>query len=288
MSRFDDCLLHVLLEESGEVQTGLPYKRGKYSYMNHPADPGGATMMGITHRVYDAWRTSRGMPVRDVRQIEDSEIAAIYREQYWKLVRGDELPPGIDLAVFDFGVNSGPVQAIRSLQRALGITIDGQIGVATISACKSRNATEIVGQYMDERRRFGRSLKNYLPFRSGWETRWNRIELASLAMAGGVDKPAAVAVAAVDIVPPAPKAMEDKPQPWGPLARLSGWATATLGVISATVEPVFKVATEAINALKDLGPLKSAFVEAGANARAITAGVLVAAITRALTKMRGP
>lgn len=286
MSRFDECLLHVLLEESGEVQTGLPYKRGKYSYMNHPADPGGATMMGITHRVYDAWRTSRGMPVRDVRQIEDSEIAAIYREQYWKLVRGDELPAGLDLAVFDFGVNSGPVQAIRSLQRALGVNIDGQLGVATIAACKAADAATLLDKYMDGREAFGRSLKNYLPFRNGWETRWQRIRKAAAAMIDG--HPAPVAVAAADIVPPAPKAMEDKPQPWGPWATVTGYASAILAAISTVVEPVFKLATEAINALKDLGPLKSAFVEAGANARAIGAGVLVAAITRALTKLRGP
>lgn len=286
MSRFDDCLLHVLLEESGEVQTGGTFKRGKYSYMNHPADPGGATMMGITHRVYDAWRTSRGLPARDVRQIEDNEISSIYREQYWKLVRGDELPPGIDLAVFDFGVNSGPVQAIRSLQRALGITIDGQIGVATIAACKAAHPATLINAYMDGREAFGRALKNYLPFRNGWETRWQRIRKASLAMVAGT--PAPVTVAAADIVPPAPKAMREPVKPWGPLATVMGYVSAGAAAISAVVDPVFKLATGAIDALKELGPLKSAFVEAGANARAITAGVLVAAITRALTKLRGP
>jgi hypothetical protein len=35
----------------------LQYEGG---YSNHPKDPGGATMRGVTQRVYDAWRRTAG------------------------------------------------------------------------------------------------------------------------------------------------------------------------------------------------------------------------------------
>lgn len=178
---FSECLLQTLREESGEVQAGRPYVRGKWSFMDHPADPGGATMMGITHRVYDAWRTIRGLPSRDVREIEDGEIDAIYYENYWQPIRGDELPNGVDLALFDFAVNSGPGTAVKKLQACLGVTIDGQLGVATMLAIHSANPQNLVERLMAARRAYCRNLKNYAPFAKGWAARWGRIEASALA-----------------------------------------------------------------------------------------------------------
>jgi hypothetical protein len=49
-------------------------------YSNHPQDPGGATMKGVTQRVYDEYRRSIGVPVAPVRNISNSELEAIYRK----------------------------------------------------------------------------------------------------------------------------------------------------------------------------------------------------------------
>ena len=104
-------------------------------YVDDPFDPGGATNKGITFRVYDAYRTRNGLPTRDVRAISATEVAEIYRLQYWDAVKGDELPPGLDYVLFDGAVNSGPSQSIKWLQRALGdVAVDGQIGQATLAA----------------------------------------------------------------------------------------------------------------------------------------------------------
>src|SRR5690554_3243462 len=108
---FEPALALVLAHEGG--------------YVDHPDDPGGATNKGITQRVYDAWRTSRGRHPRSVAAIRDEEVRAIYREQYWDAVRGDDLPAGIDYCTFDAAVNSGPAQAARWLQRAVGAAPDG-------------------------------------------------------------------------------------------------------------------------------------------------------------------
>ena len=52
-------------------------------YVNHPADPGGATNKGVTQKVYDAWRGAKGLAARDVRQLEEAELQAIYEGGYW-------------------------------------------------------------------------------------------------------------------------------------------------------------------------------------------------------------
>lgn len=183
MADFLQCLMHTLLEESGERQTvGRPLMRGDYSFSDDADDPGGATMMGVTHRVYNAWRTRRRLPLRDVRLIEDSEIFAIYRENYWQLVRGDELPTGIDLALFDFGVNSGPGRSIMFAQQVLGCKVDGILGAVTMLRLHQVDAAHFIRQFMEARRDYCRGLSNYRSFRGGWETRWNRIETAALSM----------------------------------------------------------------------------------------------------------
>jgi len=76
-------------------------------YSNHPDDPGGPTMRGIIQREYDAWRAKHGLPPRPVRKIEDNELQDIYRHEYWDALGCDDLPLGVDLCVFDAGVNSG-------------------------------------------------------------------------------------------------------------------------------------------------------------------------------------
>ena len=51
--------------------------RWEGGYVNHPADPGGATNKGVTQKVYDSWRKRQGLATRDVRQLEEAEMHAI-------------------------------------------------------------------------------------------------------------------------------------------------------------------------------------------------------------------
>lgn len=172
-TRFETCLAETLGWEGG--------------YSNHPADPGGPTMQGVIQRVYDAWRDRMALPRRPVRQIERREVEAIYRQQYWDAVRGDELPHGVDLAVFDYGVNSGPARAIKALQRLVGATPDGHLGAATLAALARAEPVRLVTDLMAERRRFLRQIRHYPVFAKGWERRCNGVEAAALAMLGQME-----------------------------------------------------------------------------------------------------
>lgn len=58
-------------------------------YSNHPADPGGPTMKGVTQRVYDGYRKGKGLATQSAKGITTDELNAIYDHQYWDAVQGD-------------------------------------------------------------------------------------------------------------------------------------------------------------------------------------------------------
>lgn len=143
-------------------------------YVNHPADPGGPTNKGVTQAVYDAYRRYSGSPIQTVRNITAEETAEIYQKQYWKLIRGDSLPCGLDYAVFDFGVNSGVSRAVKYLQRLVGVPDDAVIGNQTLAAIevKARQDEEaLIAQYCANRMAFLRSLGTFHVFGLGWTRR---------------------------------------------------------------------------------------------------------------------
>ena len=70
--------------------------RHEGGYVNHPDDPGGATNKGVTQGTYNAFRRSRGLPTRSVRELTGDELKTVYRQNYWDKVLGDDLPAGVD------------------------------------------------------------------------------------------------------------------------------------------------------------------------------------------------
>src|SRR4029079_2888623 len=84
-------------------------------YVNHPRDPGGPTNLGITQATLSRW-LGRHASVADVRALTRDKVKPIYKRNFWDVVKGDELPGGVDFAVYDFAVNSGPSRAARYLQ----------------------------------------------------------------------------------------------------------------------------------------------------------------------------
>jgi lysozyme family protein len=132
-SSFDSALTFVLRWEGG--------------LSNHPADPGGRTMKGVTQATYDVWRKAQGRPHRDVALIEDDELGAIYRENYWKVAFCDRLRTALDLVQFDTSVNMGPNRAVKILQTAVGTVADGAYGARTQAACDSCGLPDAVARY---------------------------------------------------------------------------------------------------------------------------------------------
>lgn len=227
MSNFEQSLTEVLKEEGG--------------YVNHPKDPGGATNMGVTQRVYDDYRKRRGLTARPVRQIDTAEVKAIYQASYWYLARCEELPPGIDHVVFDGAVNSGVKQSVKWLQRALGVRDDGIIGPTTINAALAADKVELVDAICDARLAFLKVLDTWPTFGRGWQRRVARVRSFGKALAS--NSPASVRVDEA-VTEPTPKArLEDvKTAPPAAIGDAMTGAGAMGGVLTQTIEQLTPLA----------------------------------------------
>lgn len=163
-------------------------------WSNHPKDPGGATMKGVIQRVYDGYRKRKGLPLRSVARIETAELREIYKAQYWDVVRGDDLPAGVDYVVFDGAVNSGPSQSAKWLQRALGtVKVDGEIGEATLAAVAAHpDHDRLIAAICDRRMAFLKALRTWGDFGRGWTSRVAGVLKIGQAWASGSVGPAPV------------------------------------------------------------------------------------------------
>lgn len=178
-------------------------------FVDHPADPGGATNKGVTIGTYRAYIDPQGT-VDDLKHITDAQLAKVYREQYWNKVRGDDLPDGVDYAVFDFAVNSGPSRAAKFLQTVVSSPADGVVGPKTIEATRrAKPPTEVIRILNANRMEFLQGLPTWKTFGKGWTTRVKDVGVEASAMA----RQAPVTIPAPDI-PPTPS----KPVPVPPAA----------------------------------------------------------------------
>jgi len=153
----------------------LKYEGGK---VDDARDPGGRTAFGVTQNTYNAWRKKQNLPIVDVFTISHNEVAAIYRQEYWDKIRGDDLPSGVDFAVFDFAVNSGVSKAAKTLQSVVGVTQDGVIGPATIQAAKNYVAMAVTNKRLS----FMQSLSIWSTFGRGWSARIADVKNQILAL----------------------------------------------------------------------------------------------------------
>ena len=158
---FANCLEEILKHEGG--------------YVDDPHDIGGATNLGISKRSY---------PKEDIRNMTRARAAQIYRRDFWDKLRCDELPAGLDLVAFDAAVNSGPARGAKWLQQALGVAVDGKVGLATIGAAKNTYAPAAVMRAIGFRRAFLKTLPTWERYKNGWNKRLDSVEAVASAMAG--------------------------------------------------------------------------------------------------------
>jgi len=158
---WDEALRHILKYEGG--------------YVNHPSDPGGMTNLGVTKRVWEEW-TGKPATEADMRALTPEMVGHLYKTRYWNAVRGDDLPSGVDLCVFDAAVNAGVGRASKFLQQAVGVNVDGQIGPMTLAAITAKPADEVVAKFCDLREAHYKSLPTFATFGKGWMRRLASVE----------------------------------------------------------------------------------------------------------------
>lgn len=167
---FKNCLAFTLQREGG--------------YSNDPHDPGGATMNGIIQVEYDSYRRHKNASIRPVKFITTDERDEIYFEQYWRPLRCEDLPLGVDLMVFDYGVNSGISRSAKQLQKLVRASpVDGHIGLITLEHVRGvNNLRQLIEDLASARLSFLCALTNWKYFGNGWRNRVIACKMQALKM----------------------------------------------------------------------------------------------------------
>lgn len=198
-------------------------------FSDHPKDPGGATMKGVTLANFRRY-VKPSATKEDLKKITDEQVATIYKRYYWDAVRGSDLPGGIDYAVFDFAVNSGPDRAIKYLQAVVGAKQDGRIGPDTLAKTRAMMRATIINSLCDKRMAFLKRLKTWATFGKGWTSRVSGVRSEALKMAAQPDTPPPVVKEVEKEV--VPETVETKVKKE---TGLWGWLTTGFGGVGASI-----------------------------------------------------
>lgn len=170
-----------------EIVDRIIADEGGERFTDNPADPGGATKWGITARgLAECWDR---MPSREeIRDLTLEDARSFYR---WLMEesRVARIPnPIVRWVTFDAVVNSGRVQGVKLLQRALGTKPDGVIGPVTLAAVPHLDGARLARIALAERMEFyGRlaagdltdadrdGIPDRLEFLPGWLSRIGRM-----------------------------------------------------------------------------------------------------------------
>jgi lysozyme family protein len=166
-SNFDKALAAVLVHEGG--------------YVNNPKDPGGETNLGCTKRVWEE-HCGHMVDTKTMRSLTPTDVAPLYKLKYWDKIKGDDLPNGVDYAVFDAAINSGPGRAAKWLQACVGVDPDGGIGPKTLAAVRAANPKQLIEDYSKRRLSFLYDLPTWETFGKGWARRVNEVNATALLM----------------------------------------------------------------------------------------------------------
>lgn len=208
-------------------------------YVNHPRDPGGATKYGITAATLGAARRlGRKATPDEVKRLTLAEAAGILDRQYAQPLRYRELPAGLDYALFDYAVNSGPAQAVKTLQRLLAVEADGILGVKTLEAIRRHEVTDLIDELQDARLRFLHGLKTWPTFGKGWSARTSHVRETALLMANGVTTAIPPPPIGLETATPADARVSSTVIGKGTIAATIGTASATIGAAKDALQPI--------------------------------------------------
>lgn len=161
-------------------------------YEDVPGDTGGPTKWGVTWRDGNEWRKSKPLPPLTITQARATRLAyltpavieEIYYTHYWIPAKGTVLPSPLDAIIFDFAVNAGIRQAVKSLQGVLGVAQDGIFGSNTLGGVNRyilmHGQEELIEAYQQRRAEFYRNLArrgSYGKFLRGWLNRVSDLTL---------------------------------------------------------------------------------------------------------------
>ena len=146
-------------------------------FVNHPADPQGATNSGVTiatyRSVYGRYKT-----VQDLKNMTNEQWDYIFKTKFWDRWRADEIDnQAIANLLVDWVWASG-VYGIKYAQSVLGVKVDGIVGLKTLAAINYYpNKRELFYKLWNRRKKHFDDIVRQRPsskvFYKGWINRLN-------------------------------------------------------------------------------------------------------------------
>lgn len=148
-------------------------------FVDHPADPGGATNRGIIFSLFKQYAKALGLlPTIDaLKSLTEDQAKFIYREHFWDRMQGDLFnDQQVANIVFDAYVNCGK-RGLELIQKEVGVWCDGSIGPQSLEAINAANPHLLFDGFKDARKDYYIRLAERKPalkvFLKGW---LNRVE----------------------------------------------------------------------------------------------------------------
>ena len=146
------------------VQTTLKNEGG---FVDNPADPGGATNMGVEQR---------DLPNIPIRELTVAQATEYYLNAYWKPLYSSITSQVVASKLFDLGVLFGIGTAVKVLQGVLGLVQDGNFGPISLSAA-NEHGDAILPAYKNAMNQRAVNVVASNPreamFLAGWQRRIN-------------------------------------------------------------------------------------------------------------------
>jgi len=146
-------------------------------YTNNPKDKGNytksgklvGTNKGISAKTYEAV-FGKEPTVEDMKNITQEQAAKIYRDEYYKRYKIDELPVNLQKVAMHMLVMKGP-DALKYIQELAGVKQDKIIGDATVKGLKENNVTASQIKDLFLKRVKDQSASQWKEFGEGWTNR---------------------------------------------------------------------------------------------------------------------
>lgn len=152
-------------------------------FVNDPDDLGGATNRGITLSTYEMYCNRKGNPkptVEQLKNITDATWMDILKIFYWDMWKADLIVnQSVANILVDWVWASGSY-GIKRPQKILGVSVDGIVGMQTLTAVNTCDPKELFCKIKADRIRFIDEICASRPannkFKRGWLNRINAIE----------------------------------------------------------------------------------------------------------------
>ena len=154
-----------------------------------PGDSGGLTSWGVTYGLWVSWQKSHRQPysVAMFQAQTKDDFKPLYRLWFFNAARCDALGI-IGIPVFDMAANAGPSEAVKILQKVVGVEQDGSVGPITLAAVAGVEQSVLLESYTLNRIAYYRSL-NEPEFIHGWTNRANACQAYTAGLIAGSSDP---------------------------------------------------------------------------------------------------